>query len=178
MLLWWWLDLVLLHLCEDEKIHTKTTLSCCLCAGSVAWPLSVSLFPPSVLLWWLWLILFYFSINGRFVSFSLFNFKFTNFNLLFQILCTWWFCNNWVVTSDFLPSGISWQLTNVNLISSLSRFVYHVELRMYGDSRSRLWYTNAEDFDGFRYIWKLVCDTSDVWGYYICMSQEILFGMI
>ena len=33
------------------------------------------------------------------------------------------------MTSDFLPSGISWQLANVNLRSSLSRFVYHVELR-------------------------------------------------
>ena len=29
----------------------------------------------------------------------IFNFNVTNFNSRFQILLTWWFCNDWVVTS-------------------------------------------------------------------------------
>ena len=74
------------------------------------------------------------------------------------------------------PSNISWQLANVDLIGSLSRFVDQwLNSFVWRPQPCSIDTQMRKNFDNFRYIWKLVCDTflyEDIT--YVCSKKYYL----
>ena len=77
------------------------------------------------------------------------------------------------------PSNISWQLANVNLIGSLSRFVDQwLNSFVWRPQPCGIDTQMRKNFDNFRYTWKLVCDTflyKDIT--YVC-SKKYWLGLM